>query len=110
MKRPGVLKGLGPAKYRLAVVMAWRRLAHGNATRDDFEAAFFDLQDVAGYMRRPSYAEWMNRTKTPKGFELHSALSNARAEVVQVIMDCLDLEDEEVVRLEKLAQAEAKAQ
>jgi len=34
--------------------------------------------DTTGYYRRPSYAAWMAKTKTPEGFELHSALSNAR--------------------------------
>lgn len=108
MKRPAVLNGAGPAGYRLAVVKAWRRLADGNGTRDDFAVALHDLKDAAGYLRRPKFADWLAKTKTPDGFELHSALTNARAEVVQVIIDCLDLDDDEIVRLEKSAQAEAR--
>lgn len=45
-----------------------------------------DLTAATGYYRRPSYGEWLAKTRTPNGFELHSALSNARAEVVQHIM------------------------
>ena len=36
-----------------------------------------DLAATVGYYRRPSYGEWMAPTNAD-GFELHSALSNAR--------------------------------
>jgi hypothetical protein len=65
-----------------------------------------DLAASVGYFRRPSYGEWMARTKTPAGFELHSALSNARAEVLQHIMGFLTLDDAQLAALEKAARAE----
>ena len=65
-----------------------------------------DLAATVGYYRRPSYSEWMARTRTPEGFELHSALSNARAEVVQHIMGFLTLDETQLAALEKAARAE----
>lgn len=97
----------GPADKQATVANAWRHIQHGNGTVEDFEIVFTDLVDITGYYRRPSYSEWMARTKTPEGFELHSALSNARAEVVQHIMGYLTLDDEALVALERAARNEA---
>lgn len=101
-------KVAGPADKKLSIVKAWQAIQRGNATVGDFEIAFIDLVYVAGYFRRPSYSEWIARTKTPQGFELHSALSNARAEVVQHIMDHLNLDDDALIALERAARLEAQ--
>lgn len=98
----------GPAKADLARATAFQRLFAGNGTKEDAEMVLAHLADVTGYYRRPNYAEWMARTKTTNGFELHSALSNARAEVVQIIMDFVLMGDDEKIALEKAARLEAQ--
>ncbi|WP_245316461.1 hypothetical protein [Mesorhizobium wenxiniae] len=72
----------------------------------DGEMVLADLTAATGYYRRPSYGEWLAKTKTPNGFELHSALSNARAEVVQHIMGFLTLDEAQLAALEKAARLE----
>ncbi|MER9966720.1 hypothetical protein [Mesorhizobium sp. M0060] len=67
-----------------------------------------DLTAATGYYRRPSYGEWLAKTKTPNGFELHSALSNARAKVVQHIMGFLTLDEAQLAALEKAARLEGR--
>lgn len=98
----------GPAKAELRRTQAYQRLFNGNGTKEDAEIVLSHLADVTGYYRRPSYGEWIARTKTPQGFELHSALSNARAEVLQIIMGFLTLDDDELVALEKAARLEGQ--
>lgn len=93
-----------PAKARDALAKAYIRLF----STTDGQMVLSDLANKTGYYRRPSYGEWMAKTKTPHGFELHSALSNARAEVVQHIMDFLTLSEDQLVALEKAARAEAR--
>jgi hypothetical protein len=97
----------GQATQKTALVNAYRRLFDGNGNRDDAEMVLSDLAHMTGYYRRPNYGEWLAKTKTPGGFELHSALSNARAEVLQHIMDFLTLDQDQLVALEKAARAEA---
>lgn len=92
----------GPNKAQDALTKAYLRVFSGQ----DGEMVLADLAATTGYYRRPSYGEWMARTKTPQGFELHSALSNARAEVVQHIMTFLTLDEDTLVALEKAARAE----
>ncbi|ANT51215.1 hypothetical protein [Mesorhizobium amorphae] len=94
----------GPARARDALAKAYLRVFSG----EDGEMVLADLAAVTGYYRRPSYGEWMARTKTPNGFELHSALSNARAEVVQHIMRFLTLDEAQLVALEKAARMEER--
>lgn len=94
----------GPAKAQDALTKAYLRIFSGQ----DGEIVLADLANVTGYYRRPSYAEWLAKTKTPHGFELHSALSNARAEVLQHIMGFLTLTDEDLVALERAARLEAR--
>jgi len=96
----------GPSAAELRRVEAFRRLFAGNGSSEDAEVVLSHLAHVTGYFRRPSYAEWLARTKSPHGFELHSALSNARAEVLQVIMDDLQMTDERLVELERSARLE----
>lgn len=92
----------GPAKSRDALAKAYLRVFSG----EDGEMVLADLAATVGYYRRPSYGEWMARTRTPNGFELHSALGNARAEVVQHIMGFLTLDAAQLAALEKAARAE----
>jgi len=94
----------GPAKAADARAKAYLRVFQGEAG----EIVLADLANVTGYYRRPSYAEWLAKTQTPHGFELHSALSNARAEVLQHIMGFLTLTDEDLVALERAARLEAR--
>jgi hypothetical protein len=98
----------GPAKAELARTQAFQRLFNGNGSKEDAEMVLAHLADVTGYYRRPRYGEWIANTKTPHGFELHSALSNARAEVLQIIMDFLLMEDDQLIALEKAARLEAQ--
>lgn len=94
----------GPTKAREALTKAYLRVFSGA----DGEMVLADLAATVGYYRRPSYGEWMARTRTPNGFELHSALSNARAEVVQHIMEFLTLDEAQLLALEKAARAEER--
>ncbi|TGT64464.1 hypothetical protein EN802_32635 [bacterium M00.F.Ca.ET.159.01.1.1] len=94
----------GPLAAREALIKAYRRVFSG----EDGELVLADLTATTGYYRRPSYGDWLARTKSPDGFELHSALSNARAEVVQHIMGFLTLEDADLAALEKAARAEER--
>jgi hypothetical protein len=98
----------GPAKAKQRLTDAYRRLFDGNGSREDAEVVLSDLAHVTGYYRRPSYGEWLAKTKTPHGFELHSALSNARAEVLQHVMGFLTMDDEALIRLERAARLEAQ--
>lgn len=93
-----------PAKARNALAKAYLRVF----SSQEGQMVLSDLAHMTGYYRRPSYGEWMAKTKTPQGFELHSALSNARAEVLQHIMSFLTLSEDELVALEKAARAEAR--
>jgi hypothetical protein len=102
--RAGDAGGLSAAELRR--VEAFRRLFNGNGSTEDAEIVLTHLAHVTGYFRRPSYAEWIARTKSPHGFELHSALSNARAEVLQLIMDDLQMSDEALVELQRSARLE----
>lgn len=101
--------GISPVGKRFRLASAWKNLQRGNGTVEDFELILTDLVDTTGYYRRPSYAAWMARTQTPDGFELHSALSNARAEVVQHIFGFLTLSDDQMVALERAARNESQA-
>lgn len=101
-------KPAGPADKQLILAKSWQRLADGNGSKEDFETVLVDLVDITGYFRRPGYADWMKRTKSPHGFELHSALSNARAEVLQHIMGYLTLDQDAMVALERAARSEAE--
>lgn len=92
----------GPAKAADALAKAYLRVFSG----PDGEMVLADLAAITGYYRRPSYGEWMARTKTPQGFELHSALSNARAEVLQHIMGFVTMDEDRLVALEKAARLE----
>jgi len=96
-------QGRGPSAADLALAKAYVRVFSG----EDGEMVLTDLAASAGYFRRPSYGEWIAKTKTPQGFELHSALSNARAEVVQHIMDFLTMSEDRLVELEKAARLES---
>ena len=100
-KKWASLAHLTPIGKRFRLARAWKNLQRGNGRAEDFELILADLMDVTGYYRRPNYSDWMKRTKTPEGFELHSALSNARAEVVQHIMGFLTLDDDAMVALER---------
>lgn len=94
----------GPAKAQDALTKAYLRIFSGQ----EGEMVLADLANMTDYYRRPSYGEWLAKTKTPHGFELHSALSNARAEVLQHIMGFLTLDDDQLVALEKAARLEAQ--
>jgi hypothetical protein len=102
------LVGLTPIGKRFRLAQAWKNLQRGNGKVEDFELIVADLVDVTGYYRRPNYSDWLKRTKTPEGFELHSALSNARAEVVQHIMGFLTLDDDALIALERAARNEGQ--
>ncbi|MBZ9871883.1 hypothetical protein LB542_13575 [Mesorhizobium sp. BR1-1-9] len=94
----------GAAKAQDALTKAYLRVFSG----PDGEMVLADLTATTGYYRRPSYGEWMARTRTPDGFELHSALSNARAEVVQHIMGFLTLDEQQLAALEMAARMEER--
>lgn len=96
------------AKAERDRAQAYQRLFEGNGSRQDAEIVLTDLAAVTGYYRRPNYAEWMAKTGSPHGFELHSALCNARAEVVRHIMDFLTLTEDDMVALEKAARLESR--
>jgi hypothetical protein len=102
--RAGDAGGVSAAELRR--VEAFRRVFAGNGSSEDAEIVLSHLAHVTGYFRRPSYAEWIARTKSPHGFELHSALSNARAEVLQIIMDDLQMGDDALVELQRSARLE----
>jgi hypothetical protein len=95
-------QGRGPAKAADALAKAYLRVFTG----EDGEMVLADLAAVTGYYKRPSYGEWMLKTKTPQGFELHSALSNARAEVLQHIMGFLTMDEDRLIALERAARLE----
>jgi hypothetical protein len=96
----------GPAKADLARVKAYQNLFAGNGSKEDAETVLTDLADFFGYYRRPTYRQWLAERQSPDGFELHSALCNARAEVVQRILDLAMLDDGQLVALERAARLE----
>jgi len=90
----------------LALAKAYQRLFSGNGTIEDGEMVLTDLATEFDYYRRPRYVDWLARRQSPDGFELHSALCNARAEVVQRILDHVRLGEEDMLRLEAAARLE----
>lgn len=94
-----------PAAANLRVVKAYQRVfgEAGAPDRDDKDIVMSDLLATTGYFRPPNYAEWMARTKTPQGFELHCALHAARAETMRHIIGFLNLSDDQMIALEKAA-------
>lgn len=96
----------GPANAELTRTQAYQRLFSGTGGKEDAEIVLTDLADFFGYYRRPTYAKWLGDRQAPDGFELHSALCNARAEVVQRILDYVRLDDDSLIELEKAARLE----
>jgi hypothetical protein len=96
----------GPTKAALVLAQSYQRLFSGNGTQEDAEVVMTDLADTFGYYRRPTYREWLAKRNSADGFELHSALCNARAEVIQHILDLVMLSDTRMVELEKAARLE----
>lgn len=88
---------------RAALALAWRRLQHGNGSKEDFKLILADLISESGYYFRPNYFEWRRREGGPEGFELHCALANERTMIVQHIMGFLTLDDDAMIALEKAA-------
>ena len=100
--------GKTPTAQEVALANAYKAIFAGNGKREQGEMILADLANVTGYYRPPGYAEWMQRTKTPAGFELHCALCAARAEVFRHIMDFLAMDDDALIALERAARAEAR--
>lgn len=94
---------------QLRRTQAYQRVfGEGAPTRDDKDIVLSDLLKATGFFRPPSYAEWMAKTKTPQGFELHCALQAARAEPMRHIMGFLNLSDDDMLALERAVREEAK--
>ncbi len=100
-------QGRGRAAAKNVLTNAYINVFSGRGTEEEAQMVLADLAKVTGYYRRPRYGDWIESTKTPHGFELHSALSNARAEVVQHIMDFLTMTDDQLIALERAARLEA---
>jgi hypothetical protein len=86
---------------KLRVAEAWRNFQRGNGTIEDFQAVLADLVAESGYYTRPSYAQWRRIEGHPDGFELHCALLNERAKLVEYIIGYLGLTDDELIALEQ---------
>jgi hypothetical protein len=99
----------GVAASEQALIQAYKHVFSGNGSASEAEMVLADLANMTAYYRRPNYGEWMSKTKSPIGFELHSALSNARAEVVQHILDKIMISQDRLVELERAARAEHEA-
>lgn len=84
-------------------VQAYRRMFAGQGSREDADIVMSDLAALTGFFRPPNYAQWMQKTGTPHGFELHCALHAARAETLRRILDCIDMTDAQMLELEKAA-------
>lgn len=97
----------GPAQAKALLTAAYTRLFSGQGSQADADMVMSDLLNVTGFFRPPNYAEWMAKTKTPQGFELHCALQAARAEPMRHIMNFLSLPDEQVIEMERAARVEA---
>jgi len=95
-----------PAAVDLILAKAYQRVFGGNGTRDDAEMVLTDLTTSFDYYTRPRYVDWLMRRQSPDGFELHSALCNARCEVVQHVLDRVRLSEEDMLRLETAARLE----
>ena len=98
----------GPAEADAKRAAAYRAVFTGSSNRDDGDMVLADLLNASGYFRPPNYADWIAKTKTPQGFELHCALQAARAEPIRRIMDFLGLTDDQMIALERGAREEAK--
>jgi hypothetical protein len=97
----------GPRAADVRRIEAYKALFTGTSTRDDGDIVLADLLNATGFFRPPNYAEWMLKTKTPEGFQLHCALHAARAEPIRRIMDFLGMSDEQMIALEKAAREES---
>lgn len=99
----------GNAQAENLLANSYQRLFAGNGSGDDARLVLNDLVTRTGFFRPPSYSEWIAKTKTPHGFELHCALHAARQEPVRAILDYLDLSFDQMVALERAAKLEADA-
>lgn len=91
------------AEAELKRVKAYQRVFTGQGSREDADIVMSDMAALTGFFRPPSYADWMAKTKTPLGFELHCALHAARQEPLRRILDCVDMTDAQILELEKAA-------
>lgn len=98
----------GLAKSGLARTQAYQRLFSGNGTKEDAEIVLAHLAHVTGYYQRPTYSDWLAQGRSPETFTLHSAFSNTKAEVVQIILNHVMMDDERLVALERAARLEAQ--
>lgn len=108
-KKPTTSRAIssGPTDQKLKRTQAYQRVFSGNGTKEDADIVLVDLLDHTGFFRHPNYGEWMQRTKTPQGYELHCALQAERASVMRRVMDFLAIDDDGLVQLERAARFEA---
>lgn len=95
---------------KLRRVKAYQRVfgPDGAADRDDKEIVLTDMLSVTEFFRPPRYSEWMERTKTPLGYELHCALHVARAEIMRHVLNSLNITDDQMIALEKAVREEQR--
>lgn len=82
---------------------AFQAVFGGNGNREDADIVMSELVATTGFFRPPNYADWMQKTGTPLGFELQCALQAARAEPIRTILNYLNMSDDQMVALEKAA-------
>lgn len=88
-----------PQEADLVLAHAYRRLFTGK----EGEMVLSDLLALTGFFRPPNYVDWLKRTGTSQGFELHCALQAARAEPIRAILNHLNKSDDQMIALEKAA-------
>jgi len=92
-----------PQAAELVRIKAYQRMFSGQGSKEDADIVMSDLTAMTGFFRPPNYAQWMQKTGTPQGFELHCALHAARQEPIRKILDCIDMTDAQLLELEKAA-------
>lgn len=88
-----------PAEAALRLSNSMQKVFSGT----DGEIVLTELLALTAFFRPPNYADWMKRTGTPQGFELHCALQAARSEPIRAILNHLNMSDEQMLALEKAA-------
>lgn len=84
-------------------IVAYQKVFSGQGSREDADIVMSDMAALTGFFRPPNYAQWMQKTGTPQGFELHCALHAARAEPLRRILDSINMTDAQILELEKAA-------
>lgn len=103
MTKPRISTAKGAGRTPAQTALRMKKAFKAAFSTEDGEIVLTELLARVGYFRPPSLAEWMERTGSPQGFELHCALQAARCEPLRAILNEIETSDETMIALERAA-------